>query len=178
MNTYIAFLRGVNVSGSNIIKMADLKECLLKEGFVQVKTYIQSGNLVFNATQTNAAAIAQLVSSLIYKNFAIKVPVLVKTIAELQAVLADNPFVGKAARKQLYFTLLLDPFQKEYGDNLVAKDYPNEDFAFGPQCLYLNCRLGAGRAKLNNNLIEKKLQVRATTRNLNTLEKLVTLAAE
>lgn len=176
MNNYIAFLRGINVGGHNVLKMADLKQRLLQEGFVKVQSYIQSGNLVLTTAQGDKTQIAQGVSGHINKHFGLKVPVVVMTADELRTILTVNPFTTTAARKQLYFTFLFDALKTEHRQKLVAADYPNEDFAFGNQCLYLNCKIGAGKAKLTNTIIEKKLQLRATTRNLNTLEKMVALA--
>ena len=176
MNTYLVFLRGINVSGQKKIKMVDLKEGLEKLGFKKVRTYIQSGNIVLETSRTNHNGIQADIKNRIKTDFGFDVPVLLKTITSLQEILRDNPFKEVVAKKNLYFTLLHTSPTKELVEGFNKLHFKNEDFHIAGQCVYLNCKQGAGKAKLNNNLIENKLRLTATTRNLNTMLKMIALA--
>lgn len=174
METHIGLLRGINVSGQKKIKMADLREVLAQNGLPNVKTYIQSGNLII-ASNEQKDSVRAIIQDCLKNDFGFEVPTLIKTEKEISKILSYIPFQN-AIEKQLYFTLL---HQKPNVDLVTAFEkctYENEDFKVVGQCVYLNCKRGAGKAKLNNNLIEQKLKVTATTRNLNTMRKMLDLA--
>lgn len=175
MNINIAFLRGINVSGHNKIKMSDLKNALENSGFIDVTTYIQSGNLVLKST-IDPSHVAEKVEAVIEEEFGFEVPVLISTAEEVESILKKNPFFKETETKNLYFALPFSKPDKDLMANLDPEAYPNEEFHISENCIYLNCKLGAGKAKLNNNLIERKLKLTATTRNRRTLQKLVELA--
>lgn len=174
MPNYIVFLRGINVSGQKKIKMLDLKGALCNAGLSEVKTYIQSGNLVISSEKTSNQ-VKKIVQNGIAKNFGFEVPALVKTVKEIESILKFIPFQN-ANEKQLYFTLWYEKPSDGLLQNFEQYSYENEDFHIAEACVYLNCKKGAGKAKLNNNLIEKKLGVTVTTRNLNTMRKMLELA--
>ncbi len=176
MNTFIAFLRGINVSGQKKIKMADLRSCLEHSGLENLRTYIQSGNLVFDTQEKDSSVIGTKIFEVIKTNFGYEVPILVVEPSTLQQVLDNNPFSSIAEQKNQYFTLLFDIPIVEMKESFQQMTFDHEDFHYSDKCIYLNCKLGAGKAKLNNNLIENKLKIRATTRNLNTMQKMVQLA--
>lgn len=171
MDTYAAFLRGINVSGHRKIKMGELKSSLEHLGLEGVQTYIQSGNMVFKSSIANKTPLEKEIQSQILKDFGSEVPVLVITKDEIAKILENNPFTGSHVEdKNLYFALLHSKPEKEHTLSLNADDYPNEEFSITEKCVYLNCLKGAGKAKLNNNIIERKLKVTATTRNLRTMQ--------
>lgn len=178
MSTYIAFLRGINVSGHKKIIMADLKVLLLNMGFEDVATYIQSGNIVFTSDEKSSDSLEEKIKKGIVDAFGFDVPVLVKTKTEIEEILRKSPFTKTEdlEAKRIYYVLLKSKPEQDAIDNLVQEDYPNELFTIGNNCVYLNCRLGAGKAKLTNNVIERKLKVSATTRNHGTMLKLVEMA--
>ena len=176
MGNSIVFLRGINVGGQRKIKMAALRKSLEDGGFDSVVTYIQSGNLVIGNTSLGNDELAQKVQELMVKDFGFEIPVLVMTVDELEQIVSRNPFLETAEEKNLYFALLYEIPDEDAMANLDPLDYPNEAFFVTDQCIYLNCRMGAGKAKLSNNVIEAKLKVTATTRNLKTMEKMVGLA--
>ncbi|UOY04841.1 DUF1697 domain-containing protein [Muricauda sp. SCSIO 64092] len=176
MNTYLIFLRGINVSGQKKIRMVDLKEGLEKLGFKKVRTYIQSGNIVLETPSTDHKGIEADIKNRIKNDFGFDVPVLLKTITSLQEILRDNPFKEEAVKKNLYFTLLYESPTEGLVEEFNKLHFKNEDFHIAGQCVYLHCKQGAGKAKLNNNLIENKLRLTATTRNLNTMLKMIALA--
>ncbi len=172
---YIAFLRGINVGGQKKIKMPLLRQLLAESGFPEVQTYIQSGNLALRA-DAEPRVLERALSEAILQHNGWEVPVVVRTVEQLKSILADIPFRGKKyLLEQLYFTLLQECPSPESTTSLSELDYPNEELAIDGQTVYLYLGNGAGKAKLSNNLIERKLQVSATTRNLNTLQKMIAL---
>lgn len=180
MKTYIALLRGINVSGHKKIKMADLKNMMAKLTFSDVQTYIQSGNLVFKSEETNVQLLEEKIKAGIARTFGFVIPVLVKTHAEIATILKESPFTKTEdlAANKIYYVLLKNEPETDAVDSLVQKDYPNELFSTNKNCVYLNCIYGAGKAKLTNNIIERKLKVSATTRNHRTMLKLLEIATE
>ncbi len=176
METYIAFLRGINVSGQKKIKMADLRLSLERSGLEKVQTYIQSGNLVFQSTMATITSLEKMITDQIAKDFEFDVPVLVTTPESIQQILERDPFPDQEDSGKHYYALLKtkpDPQRKAAFEKMK---FENEQFLINDACVYLNCVKGYGKAKLNNNLIERKLGVVATTRNLNTLKKMITLS--
>jgi len=176
MPTYICFLRGINVSGQKKIKMAELKTTLEKMGLQAVVTYIQSGNILFRSDEKDVQVLEEGIKKSIQKDFAFSVPTLVRTPEMVHKILQGDPFKVSAEPKNRYFTLLHSEPLKVQIEEFKGLSFPSEDFHYTKDCVYLNCKQGAGRAKLNNNLIEKKLEVLATTRNLNTMNKMLALS--
>jgi uncharacterized protein (DUF1697 family) len=176
-DTFIALLRGINVSGQKKIKMAELRAVLEDAGLQNVTTYIQSGNLVFDSEVSQTKTLQELINSTILKHFGFEVPTLVVQRAEIQQVMEGNPFLDTAESNKLYYVLLQNPPQKELVEEFNQQNFEHEDFHITDNCVYLQCKKGYGKAKLNNNLIERKLQVQSTTRNDRTLRKLLELSA-
>ncbi|SNY94565.1 DUF1697 domain-containing protein [Flagellimonas pacifica] len=173
MKTYIALLRGINVSGQKKIKMADLRDALEKGNLKNVKTYIQSGNIVFDSAELNNAALEDKIKDVILTRFGFEVPTMVVTGSEIEAIIKANPFVNKTEESNLYFVLLKQSPAKEHQEEFNQLNFVNEDFHVTNTCVYLCCEKGYGKAKLDNNFVERKLKVQATTRNLKTMNKLV-----
>ena len=178
MQKYIALLRGINVSGQKKIPMAELRHSLEKIGFEDVVTYIQSGNVVFSFDNSNKEILENKVQSVILESFGFQVPILIKTREDIERILKDNPFTNIKIdeSKQLYFVLLKNQPEEELKIKFESEIYTNEDFYITADCVYLNCKSGYGKAKLNNNLVEQKLKVGATTRNYKTMLKLLELS--
>ncbi|GIJ94687.1 hypothetical protein CAPN001_19840 [Capnocytophaga stomatis] len=176
MNTYIILLRGVMPSGKNSIpKMAYLREILEKGGFANVKTYIQSGNIVLQ-TELSPVEVSGKVHQLIKENIGAELPVIVKTADEMRQVLNENPFSENHDIKRVFFTLFNDELPQPLAKELKMQDFGEEKFDFTDKAMYLYIPTDASRSKLSNNFLEKKLNITATTRNFNTLSKLVALA--
>jgi uncharacterized protein (DUF1697 family) len=178
MNTFIAILRGINVSGQKKIRMADLKTYLEEAGLQNVRTYIQSGNVVFDHPGGDPDMLARLIEGKIRETYAFDVPTLVKRAEDLVAALARNPFLAdpEADAAGIYFTFLAEAPAAEKLDVLNEIEYPNESFVVDGLNVYLYVPKGYGRAKMNNNFFENKLKVKATTRNLKTVKVLVEMA--
>ncbi|MDO5106543.1 DUF1697 domain-containing protein [Capnocytophaga sp.] len=176
MNTYIVLLRGVMPSGKNKIpSMAFLKEILEDAGFESVKTYIQSGNIVLRS-ELAPAQISQKVRELIEEKIGAELSVIVKTPREIRQVLNENPFTENHDSKRVFFTLFNDELPQPLATELQKQDFGEEKFAFTDRAMYLYIPTDASRSKLSNNFLEKKLKITATTRNFNTLSKLVAMA--
>ncbi len=176
MQIYIALLRGINVGGHKKIKMAELREALSKNGFEGVQTYIQSGNILFQKEEKDAIKLAQQIHDVIQNRFGFSVPVLVVTLEEVQRILTNNPFGKKPEESQLFFTLLKQIPEPKNISEFENLHFQNEDFSITDSCVYLSFIGSYHKAKLNNNFIEKKLKVEATTRNLRTMRKLLEMA--
>lgn len=173
MKKHIVLLRGVNVSGSNIIKMAELKKSLIDDGFNEVTTYIQSGNIVLSSDLPKEE-VSSKIRELIKADFNLDVPVIALSKEEVQQIKDNNPF--KEVEDKCYFVFLFDQPLAENCDKLGENSYPNEEYEIRDKVIYLYPKLGAGKAKLNNNVFENKLKITATARNLNTVNKLLELA--
>lgn len=175
MSRYVAFLRGINVSGQKKVPMAELRSILSSIGLGDVKTYIQSGNVIFSSERTSTSKLEERIEKVIKKSFCFDVLVLVKSVEELQKILQNNPFdyEDNVAANKIYFVLLFQNPGLEKINAFKTEVFPSEKWEFNKNCIYLCCENGYGKAKLNNNMVERKLKVDATTRNYRTMRKLI-----
>jgi len=177
-NTFIALLRGINVSGCNKIKMTELQQLFNELDFKNVTTYIQSGNVVFQTNLEELDEIEQQIINGIKLTFEYLVQVIVLTKKSLETIYASNPFLQEPNIdiSKLHVTLLSN--KPNANDILPLKSISkNEDtFIIVDKTIYLYCPNGYGKTLLNNNLFERKLKISATTRNWNTISKLVELS--
>lgn len=178
MKTFIALLRGINVSGHKMIKMEDLRKMCASLKFVNARTYIQSGNIVFQVKQATVSDLEKKISKGIKKDFGFEVPVLVLELLELKKVLKGNPFVNKRKEdiSRLHVTFLGDEPGKENLLKIKDGNYGEDEFIVAGKIIYLFCPNSYGNSKLNNNFFENKLKTTATTRNWKTLNELVKMA--
>jgi uncharacterized protein (DUF1697 family) len=176
MNTHIVLLRGINVSGKNIIKMADLRSALQQEGFENPTTYIQTGNIVLQSSDT-AQEVTSRVAQTISTHFTLSVPTVTIQRHDIENALEHNPFGEESAKaKQTYFGFMWP--QPEASGLAAAKEinYPPEALAFYQNIVFLHSPNGAGKAKITHSLLERRLGVNVTIRNYNTLKKLLELS--
>ncbi len=180
MKTYIALLRGINVSGHKIIKMAELKNMFENLGFDNVKTYIQSGNVVFNSKENEVSTLEKLIRKGIEKEFGFDVHIRILTPEELRTALDQNPFLKDESldMRQHYFVFLDQVPPKENWQTLQNLELKGEKMALSGKVLFVYYTNGAGQSKLTTNLIESKLKVAATARNLNTSKKLLEMSSD
>ena len=176
MHTFVALLRGINVGGKVMIPMAELRSSLGALGLEDVVTYVQSGNVVFRTSSGDAPDLAVRIEEQVASDFGFGVAVLLRTPSELKAIAAENPFLsGKADPSQLHVMFL----DREPGADAAAQldpaRSPPDEFALQGREVYLRLPNGAGRSKLTIDYFEKRLGVRATTRNWRTLSKVVEL---
>ena len=177
MHTYISILRGINVSGQKKIIMTDLVKLYEDLGFTDVKTYIQSGNVVFNSTKkvSNSLLVKQIEIK-INEIYGFQVPVIIRTVEELSKIIASNPFKNETS-ENLYITFLSNLPNSNHLENLTELNYLLDEFIVIEKEIYLNVS-SYGTTKLSNSFFENKLKVTATTRNWNTVNKLLAISTE
>lgn len=170
----------MNVGGRKKLPMASLTGLCSALGFEQVRTYIQSGNIVFKSSTEENSLLEDQLKEAIWKEFGFEVPVIIKTTEQLTNIINQNPFNDKTdlEENKIYFVLLNQAPNEELVQILKKESYANEAFEVTEHCIYLKCTKGYGNAKLNNNVIERKLKVEATTRNLRTLHSLLAISQE
>lgn len=182
----MALLRGVNVSGRHKVPMADLRSLAGSLGFTGVRTYVQSGNLVLDAGAGDTApSITSRLEEAVADTFGFEVPVVVRSAGDLARVVGANPFVAEGLRPddeaRLFHVTFLGatPAPAAVADLVAAAE------SFAPDVLrpagdevYLHIPGGYGETKLHNAFLERKLGVRATTRNWRTVTTLAGMAAE
>ena len=95
METYIALLRGINVSGHRMIKMEELKNVMSELNFFNIRTYIQSGNIIFETEKTGSAYLEKQIGETILKHYGFSVPVVIRSRPEMETIYKNNPFLGK-----------------------------------------------------------------------------------
>ena len=178
MTTYISILRGINVSGKNIIKMEALKRLFESLDFQKVTTYVQSGNVIFSSALSDVKKIEKLITSQIEKDFGLKVPVIILTIAELKQCIEDNPLIKNRDEAFLHFTFLAERPIDCKKERIKDKKAVNEEIEISERVVYLYCPNGYGKTKLTNTFLENTLKVTATTRNFRTTYKLLKIAEE
>lgn len=178
MKTYIALLRGINVSGKNIIKMEALKKMFFDLGFKKVKTYIQSGNVIFtNGQNLSKTVLSQLITSKIKVTFELDIPVLLLENEELRTNIAQLPF-SDYEEKNIYLTFLNEYIKNSNLDKILEKRSEGETIHIIENVIYLECKNGYGNTKITNAFLEKQLKVLCTTRNLKTSRKLLELSTD
>jgi uncharacterized protein (DUF1697 family) len=178
MPKYIALLRGINVGGHKKIMMADLRLIFEKSGFLAVRSYIQSGNVIFQSNEVDTKKLEQKIESALEKAYGFLVPVIVLTRSKLEKIVNDNPFkpLDRDDTGKTYYVFLKDVPKKKAVELFKETKFQNERFFICKDYIYLKCLCGMGKAKLNTNLFEQKLQVKATARNHKTALKLMELA--
>lgn len=178
MTTYISILRGINVSGKNVIKMDTLKEMLAILDFKNIQTYIQSGNIIFASTEKDTRKLEARISTQIKISFGFDIPVIVLTLDTLKEIIANNPFVSTKDNAYLHVTFLAEE-PKQYDQQiLIDKAQADEEFLYSKSAINLYCPNGYGQTKLTNTFIENKLKVTATTRNWKTTNELLKIAMQ
>ena len=180
MYRYIALLRGINVSGKNKIKMAELRQQLSAFKLDNLQTYIQSGNLVFSSPETDSKTLASQIKQNIFDTYGFEVPTHVWRKEEWEEIFSQNPFLPTKAEEiaKLHVTLLAEPPSEELTQILSQVHFPPDEFIIKGKAIYLYCPNGYGRTKLTNTFWERKLKVSATTRNWKTVTKLKEMVGE
>jgi uncharacterized protein (DUF1697 family) len=178
MPQYIALLRGINVSGQKIIKMDKLRAVFESIGFTKVSTYIQSGNVIFDSDEEDAGVVRERIVQELLSQLTFDIPVIIRTPGELQEVVHATPYpvVNEAENEQRYVTLLAQAPTEAALAKLFAAQSAVDEYQVKGLTVYLLIRKNYGDSKFSNNFIEKKLGMSATTRNWETVNKLIRLA--
>ncbi|MCA9264334.1 MAG: DUF1697 domain-containing protein [Planctomycetales bacterium] len=176
MAKWIALFRGVNVGGKNTIPMAGLRKLLETIDVQSVKTYIQSGNVVFESSAKSAAVLGKRIGSLVEQEYGFHPQILVLPSHELAAAVAANPFPeAEADPKSLHLFFLESRPRTPDIEKLDQAKKASEAYVWSDRVFYLHAPEGVGRSKLAAS-IERYLGVTATARNFRTVKKVLALA--
>lgn len=180
MTTHLALLRGINVSGHNMIKMEALKTTLEAIGFQNVQTYIQSGNVFVDTHEENPAKVGFLIKQEIFKVFGHEVPVVVIGKTDLEVCFKNNSFLREKEfdSKKLYVAFISKELQKDNINELKISQFKPDEASIDSSRIYIKYAVGAGKTRFDQKYIEKKLNVTATIRNWNTVTQLLQLFQE
>jgi uncharacterized protein (DUF1697 family) len=185
---YIALLRGINVGGNTMIKMAELKVVFEKCGFENVTSYINSGNLAFDAPALQKpprskgtaldreSDLISVIENAIQKEFGKAIPVMVRDQGAIADILANNPFDGEfESHKEMHVLFMKDEMPSEKQKLLIERQTADERFSVRGREIYCHLRHGVADSLLGKGFIDKKLKISVTGRNWRTVEKLSNL---
>jgi uncharacterized protein (DUF1697 family) len=176
MTIYVALLRGINVARNRRVPMADLRGWLTDLGYADVRTHLQSGNAVFRSGK-RADTVAREIEVRLARETGFAIDCVIRTAAELRAIVAADPFGGVATNPSRYMLSFLaerpDPARLP---DLDPAAYEPERFHVGDREIYLWCANGLRESTLFGEFAEKRLGVVATVRNWNTVTKLLAMA--
>jgi uncharacterized protein (DUF1697 family) len=176
VNTYIALFRGINVGGKTVLPMKDLVEILEGMGCEKVRTYIQSGNAIFQCNKDHSSNIGRDISSGILESIGFEPKVLLLEKAELQDAINNNPFDTDDGKALHFFFLDSHPTHPDL-EQLLSVKSKSEEFKLNKCIFYLHAPDGIGRSKLAAK-VEQALGVPATARNWNTVSKLMAMVEQ
>ena len=177
MPTHVALLRGINL-GSRRLPMKDLARIFEDEGCADVRTYIQSGNVVYRAGAALARRISDMVEAAIAERFGFEAPVVTRTAAEIAAVVRANPYANEAAAdpKSVHVAFLKDLPAPRAVSSLDPDRSPPDTFVVRGREIYLHLPNGAARSKLTNPWFDSRLRTVSTSRNWRTVTTLEQMA--
>ena len=176
-NQYVAFLRGINVGGKSIIKMADLKTCLDKEGFDNVATYIQSGNVLFESDETDAEKLVAKFNDALLKAFGYKAPTMLRTYKQLKDTVAKAPKgFGTEPDKYRYDVIFLrEPLTAAEAIKGISLKEGVDACAAGPGVLYFSRTVHKITSSHVSRIVGTPAYQNMTIRNWNTTTKMLAL---
>lgn len=180
MQTCVALLRGVNVSGKKTVPMNELKRLFVDSGFVNVVTYLNSGNVVFQSDKDTNPRIRGLIEANLERRFGFEIKVIVLGLGELERYISRCPYDEKklSQGEVIYFTLLSSaPSRKAVNEMKTCPD-ETDDFVVAVKVVYLVAGHGYSKTRYNNAFFEKAFRVDATTRNINTLRRISEIGLE
>ena len=180
MTTHLALLRGINVSGHNMIKMEVLQKMLENMGFSNVTTYIQSGNVFVTSDEENAATVGFKIKQEIFKFFGFDVPIIVIGKTDLEACFTKNLYLKEKETdfKKLYVAFISKELRSENINDLKISHFKPDEAHIDTNKIFIKYAVGAGKTRLDQKYIEKKLNVTATIRNWNTVTQLLKMYQE
>jgi uncharacterized protein (DUF1697 family) len=170
----LALLRGVNVAGRSMLSMAELKSQLDASGLPDVRTHLNSGNLLLLPGLTEPAELARLIQQVIRDRFDLEIGVIIRTREELEDVVARNPLLEPGVTgTQLHGIFLAEtPDERQVADLDHNRSLPDRFVVSGKE-IYVHYPRGSGRSKLNLDYFERTLGVIGTARNWNTVTRLL-----
>ncbi|MFB3387013.1 DUF1697 domain-containing protein [Flavobacterium sp. LAR06] len=180
MTTHLALLRGINVSGHNMMKMEALKTMLENIGFTNVRTYLQSGNVFVDSEEESASKVGFMIKQEIFKVFGHEVPTIVITKGDLELCFKNSPYLKEKDidTKKLYVAFVSTELKKENINDLKISQFKPDEASIDGNRIFIKYAVGAGKTRLEGKYIEKKLNVIVTMRNWNTVTNLLKMYSE
>ena len=173
---YVALLRGINVGGRNMIKMEMLREVVASLGFSNVKTYVNSGNVAFDAKKALDTTIAKKIRDAIEKKLGMDISVMVRSTDKIKEIIAKNPYDGQFENdKDVHVFFLEKELSPEQRDLLFANGSDVEFITVDGRTIYYMLKISILDSSLGKGFIDKKLKIAATARNWRTVNKIVEL---
>ena len=169
---YVAFLRGINVGGITL-KMEDVKTIFSGLGFKNVTTYIQSGNIIFDSSETDKALLERKIHESITAKANLDIAVFVKTKEQIQSIVSNSPLGKKMDEKRIYVTMLSTAPAGGKLAGIKAINSADEKFMLIKDVIFSFYGNGYGKSKYTNNYFEKSLGASATTRNRSSITKIL-----
>lgn len=172
MQQYIALLRGINLGKHHKMLMADLRSSFKKAGYTDVRTYIQTGNVLFKCEEQGL--LSRKIQEQIFIDFGFEVPVLVRKAKDINALIDDNPFlkIEDVMPEHLHITFLNENPKSDLLDKIKTFDSFPDQFEIIGKTVFIYCHRPYYETKLGNNFFEKQLKVKASTRTWKTILKL------
>lgn len=176
MKTHVILLRGVTPTGKNRVPMAELRVALAQAGLVDVRTYIQSGNVIARS-HLDCSGVAGLVHDVILQSIGADITVISRTPHQIQRILQRSPF-PQADSARLYFSMLASRPAPDLLEELQAINFAPDQVMVLDDAIYTRYATQHSDSRFTNNFFERKLKVAATTRNFNTMTRLAELSAQ
>jgi len=173
MKKYVSVLRGINVGGHRKILMADLRSLFSGLGFLNIETYIQSGNVLFDSNKNQSCSeLANIIQEKIKTVYNYEVPVIVIKAESLTPIINNNPFADGVNINQLFLTFLSEKPKADKVIEMNKLSFSPDKFEVKESLIYGYFHGKFHQTKISNQLFEKKLKVSATTRNWKTVLKI------
>jgi uncharacterized protein (DUF1697 family) len=174
--SYLALLRGINVGGKNKIRMTELSAMFVEAGGKNVRTFIQSGNVMFDSNDRISAKVPLRVAEQITKSFGYNTPVVLRSRVELEDAISNNPFLKAGAPEDsLFLVFLADLPATTKIEALDPNRSPGDEYIVRGREIYLRLPNGVADSKLTNAYFDSKLATTSTGRNWRTVTKLLEL---
>lgn len=177
MTKYLSLLRGINVSGHRLIKMEKLREMFAALGVENVKTYIQSGNVIFDSAESKTDIVNKKVEEYLSETLGYEVVSVLRTASDLERIVKSAPFGEKVNDNnlKLYVVFLKEIPTDDHQAALISLNNDRDRFEIAGKEVYCSIDKRYQKHPFSNNFVEKVLKVAATTRNWRTVNKLLEL---
>ncbi|WBL20920.1 DUF1697 domain-containing protein [Zunongwangia sp. HRR-M8] len=177
MGTSIAILKGINVGGHKKILMAELRELLSEDGILEnIKTYIQSGNIIFNSSEYNTATLEHFIQKKIKGHYGFEVQTIVISARRLESIINESPY-SEIDIKRLHCCFFKSEPIIQNRQKLEVFDSAPDEFKIAKDCVYICCATERySKSQINNSVAEKILKINCTTRNWKTCLKLLEIS--
>ncbi|MFL6467403.1 MAG: DUF1697 domain-containing protein [Pyrinomonadaceae bacterium] len=173
---YVALLRGINVGGNTMVRMEELRRTFEALGFKNVTSYINSGNLAFDARKTSETTLVKKIEDAVERLIDKRVQVMVREQQDIDRVIANNPFDGEYQNhKEMHVLFLRSGLSEDQVASLTDATRTGEHFQVSGREIYCHLPMGVADSNLGRGQFEKKLKAAVTARNWRTVQKLADL---